>query len=61
MRLCVVCLLRDVVWFVFCVFLCVLASVIMWLCVVVCNLLCDGIIRAGGVLFVHVCACVCLF
>ena len=33
-------LLRDVVWFVFCVRFCVLASVILCLCVV-CDLLCD--------------------
>ena len=33
-------LLRDAVWFVFCVSLCVIASVIMCLCVV-CGLLCD--------------------
>ena len=40
--LCVVCgLLRDVVWFVFCVcVLCVLASVFMCLCVV-CALSCE--------------------
>ena len=42
MCLCDVCLLREVVWFVFCVCaLCVLASVIMCLCGVVCDLLCD--------------------